>query len=182
MRSKTILISCFIALILVVIYQLYQLGSLKVIREVKPTGGIPQFELEQLNGLPYSNIDLPANEKPIVFMFMDPTCHDCKEMVEKIITHYAEFKNVHFLMVTEADKSQVILFMKEFKISRDHDIQILLDKKEVMYRHFNLFSVPSFVIYDSNLKVVKVIDDKFNLSIVVKYVREAINKSSKKNF
>jgi hypothetical protein len=180
MRPRVILVCCFTLLISLVVYQLYQLGSLEIQKEIKSTstGAVPSFELEQLDGLPYLNIDLPIDQRPIVFMYLDPTCKDCIEMVKKILFHYAEFKNVHLLMVTESDKLQVVSFIEEYKIDDHYDIKILLDKKEVMYRQFKLFSVPSFVVYDSNMELVKVIDDSFNFSIVVKYVREALKKTS----
>lgn len=178
MRSKGVLLLCFSSLLLAVVYQLNQLGSLQLKSAVLATESIPPFEFEMMNGLSFTNLDLPLDNKPIIFMYMDPTCHDCKEMVTKIEKYYTEFKNVHLYMITESDRSQVDIFWQNQGLSKYDNIQALLDKDQVMFKTFQLTSVPSFVIYDADFRLIKIIDDQFNFSIVVKYVRETNKKNS----
>lgn len=178
--KKTLFISAFIILLLLIVSQLYRLASISTHEKAVSAQPVADFEFETMNGEQFTNYDLPEG-KPIVFMYLDPNCEDCENMVKKIVKYYAEFKSVRLYLITEASNEQLGAFWKKYELARFPNIIALFDRKEVMFRTFQLFSVPSFLVFDKHMNIVKVIDGKFNFSIVVKYTREAReSKSSKK--
>lgn len=179
MLSKNIfVIVAFFVLVIINIGQLYQLGKILPTKKAEVADSFSQFRFERLNGSMFSRADIPLNDQPTVLMYMDPTCQDCLEMTQKILRNFKEFENVNLFFVTEADKDQLQKFWLKFELDKFPNIYPLLDRNMIMYNTFQLYSVPAFVIYDSEFRQIKVIDDHFNLSIVLKYVREASKKNN----
>jgi len=177
--KRALFILIFIALISAVVFQSVKLKNLPTKAKIEiDNSEMPFFELETTNGLIFTKYDFPSN-KPVVFMYMDPSCKDCETFINKIKKYYTEFENVQLYMITEADVTQMATFWESNNLAMYSNIQALLDKNEIMFRKFQLFSTPSFVIYNSELERVKVLDENFNFSILIKYVREANKKKSK---
>ena len=111
-------------------------------------------------------------------MYMDPTCEACIDMTNKIFKYYDEFAECQLIMITEADISQANKFSKEFDLTKKPNLSIVLDSGMLMYNHYGLVEYPSFIIYSSDKKHIKTIDEFVTFPLVVKYVREAIAQSS----
>lgn len=180
--NKLIVIFGFILLLTANSFVLINLNSIEVENEspVVITDKIPSFEFLTTDTLAFTNYELDAG-KPIVFMYMDPTCSDCDAMFQKMFRYYSEFDAVHLIMATEADVSQVIKFNKKYKIDTYSNIDVVLDKSAFMFKQYGLVEYPTFVIYDSEQNHIKTLDELVTFSVLVKYVREAVKKSSKQN-
>ena len=177
-RKKFLIVISFSGLILAVLYQFSMLEKMGALENTTIRDSIPAFEFTTVDGTPYTYVDLPLDEQPVIFMYMDPTCDDCEKMIIRIQKYFKEFEKTTFLMITEADTSQMRLFESKYSIKKYPNIILLQDRNQTMFRNFELVSVPSFVVYNAEKKLVKIIGGNFNLSIVVKYVREATKKKS----
>jgi thioredoxin-related protein len=164
-------------------YQIYLLANIEIPQNstIQRFNQSEEYEFETLSGIRFGKTDFPINERPILFMYFDPSCDDCHIMVEKIKKHYSEFENIYVYLITEAQAEQGNSFADRMNLSKYRNLRILLDKKQIMYRKFGLISTPSFVVFNPEFQEVKIIDGNFNFSIVVKYVREAIKESSRSN-
>jgi hypothetical protein len=97
-------------------------------------------------------------------------------MTNKIFKYYDEFVECQLIIITEAEISQAIKFSEEFELNNNPNISLVLDSKLFMYKHYGLVEYPSFIIYSSDKKHIRTIDEFITFPLVVKYVREAIAK------
>lgn len=178
MEGKRGLISIsFIALLCACFFQLQRLQRLKLVKEQVSNYDfttIPSFEFSTLKGQSFTNFDLPDDGKAIIFMYLDPDCEECISMIKKINRYYSEFENTHLYLISETSDDKLEAFSSRFELVKHPNINLLLDNNQVCYKRFKLISTPSFIVCNSKQNVVKVIDEEFNFSIVIKYVREAI--------
>jgi len=176
-QKRIFLVFSFSAIVIAIAFQLLQLSKLDIEKAELPLiNRMPKFEFTNLQDQPFTNIDLPHNQ-PIVFMYLDPSCDECDQMVKKIIKHFDEFEKVNLIMVSEADKSLILSFSEKYALETYDNINVLIDHQELMYKEFNLIEYPSFVVYDANLNHLQTVDQYVTLSIVVKYVRKALKKT-----
>lgn len=131
-------------------------------------------KFETLSGSAF-NEKVLINNRPTLIMFFDPDCHDCDIMTKRILKYYSEFSSLNILMISEAEIANVNEFVKNYNLSKFSNITILLDREEIMYKDYGINSVPSFVLYNSDLKLEQIITEPFDFITLVLHVRKANN-------
>lgn len=183
MRSTTLTLATPILLLsILIVFQFIKFSFLEIETniEIKDNRHVLSKFYTQ-SGQPFNEEDIDIN-RPTLVMFFDPDCADCNNMMRKILKYYSEFDSLNLLLITEADISRLKQFIKKHEIKGLSNMTFLFDNNEVMYKDYGIVSVPSFVLYDSKLKLEKKIIEPFDFISLVFHVRKEINKKSQKNF
>jgi len=144
----------------------------KIIPEKIELSELPKFEFENTKGGTYSYWDIET-EKPVLIIHFSPKCDMCDMEAKIIFNYYTEFQNSEILMVSKSKTSSIKAFAKKHHLESFPNIQFLKYKKDQFEEVFGTKKVPSILIFDTRLKLLKKIEEGVSVKTLVKYTRAA---------
>lgn len=165
---KILVAASYTGLLVAIVFQLNRLSNSatqKTQESVVDSNG-DEFVFRDIEDQYFSEKNF-HKEQPKVMMLFDPTCDACEEMMERIQKHYIEFQDVHLILVTESDKEVTQKFITKFKLQDYENISVVFDRKNSLYEKFDLSEYPSFVVFDNDLNLIKVVDEYATLPILI---------------
>lgn len=169
-----------VSFLMVICFIYIQLASIPVDSIEKASKGQSFTDKDRflnLDGTPFNETHDLTVGLPRVYMYFDPSCSACVSMVKMILKNYIEFEMIDFVLVSESSMEELIIFSNSHSLGDYTNIIVVQDSMRKFANQFGLIETPSFVIYDSSMVLVKILDQYVTFSIVVRYVREAVNSS-----
>jgi peroxiredoxin len=133
---------------------------------------LPEFEFENSKGGNYSYWDIET-DKSVLIIHFSPKCDMCDMEAKIIFNYYTEFQNSEILMISKSNISSIKEFAKKHQLESFHNIQFLKYKEDQFYKIFGIQKVPSILIFDTHLKLLKKIEEGVTVKTLVKYTRAA---------
>lgn len=93
---------------------------------------------------------------PVLITFFHPECDHCKYEISSLLSSVLIDSHVSILLVSYADKSEIISFMRQFDIDDTSNLHILHDPDFRMSDLFRADGMPSNYIYNDSLQLVKI--------------------------
>lgn len=111
----------------------------------------PDFKITDINGNDASLSDFFG--KPVVLNFWASWCSPCKSEMPHFQKAFIENPDVNFVMVNAAYKDTESA-VKSFLESGGYTFPVLLDKRGIAFREYNVSSFPTTYFIDKNGKIV----------------------------
>ncbi len=115
---------------------------------------IPEFNLLQLDGSNFSNLDLLLN-KSTVFIYLDSECEYCQEETQSISDNLNDFSNVQLIFISKEPINKIQQFSEQYNLNNKQNITFLYDNLDAFSIRFDANSIPYILIYDKNQKLIK---------------------------
>lgn len=156
MQKKYSLIIIIIALVSTVTYLGYNILTKakqknKIAKQIQT---IPEFELQTLDSIPFTNANLKLNVNTI-FIYFNSECDFCQHEAKSISDNLNEFKTVQFVFISIEDIDIIKQFSIKYKLNNKPNITFLYDNSSAFTTQFGAQSIPYILIYDSNQKLIK---------------------------
>tara|TARA_R110001583_G_C5666833_1_gene410283 strand:- start:4672 stop:5220 length:549 start_codon:yes stop_codon:yes gene_type:complete len=133
---------------------------------------MPLFEFTTLEGAIFSKYNLTENKATIIVYF-DPDCSLC----QKSGTVFSKFKTLHknsnVLFVSPSSIKRIKKYQEQFNLETISNITFLQCKEDAFYNTFKELSTPTYLIYNKNQKIIKIINDDVPVKIILRYIKAA---------
>lgn len=139
--------------------------------QLKPAKSIPDFTFYDLNGQPFTQKQIKKNNK-ILFLFFDATCTHCQYEMQLIGSHYQDFKNTGFYIVSMDRKPQIQKFMSNYgkQLTGKKNVTVLVDVNRQFIQKFLPSQFPALYIYGANHQLLKYWDTPINIDQVLSVI------------
>ena len=139
-----------------------------VFAQLKPAAIIPDFTLYTMNDQVFTQKQLKKDSK-ILFLFFDATCPHCQYETQLISSHYKEFKNTAFYLVSMDKKSQIQKFVHTYgkALENKNNVTLLADANRQFIERFTPSQFPALYIYNKERKLLKYWDTPVSIDQVL---------------
>lgn len=104
---------------------------------------LPHFYIMRTNLTYIGEKDL-KKDVPVLFMYFSPTCDDCEEMTNTILSHIQELKDIPIVMVTNESISAIKEFVRKHEINQYENIIVGTEGNTLLFPR-NYFSLEDFL-------------------------------------
>ncbi len=172
----TIIVSLFLTLFFVFQKGLETKVKYSTKTEKKNGGNIskkmPLFEFTTLKGKVFSKYNLAENKATIIVYF-DPECNLCKKSGIVFSKFEKIHKNSNVLFVTSSSINKIKKYREDYNLKNVKNISFLQCKEEVFYDTFKELKTPTYLIYNIDKKLIKIINDDVPIKIILRYIKAA---------
>ncbi|MEX8548660.1 MAG: peroxiredoxin family protein [Mucilaginibacter sp.] len=139
--------------------------------QLKPAAIIPDFTLYTMNGQVFTQKQLKSNSK-ILFLFFDATCPHCQYETQLISSHYKEFKNTVFYLVSMDKKPQIQKFVHTYgkDLEGKANVTLLADANRQFIERFTPSQFPALYIYNKDKKLLKYWDTPVGIDQIMNVI------------
>lgn len=117
--------------------------------EQKKRQSLPDFKFEGLQGGVLQRGDLPA-EQPVTILYFDPDCSHCQTTVESIVAELDGFAGNTLVMISSADRSQVIPYLGDKGLLDRKGVVVGLCTPQQFLDTFGTTQTPTTLFYASD--------------------------------
>ena len=110
--------------------------------------------------------------QPILLLFMHPECDFCHEEIKQIKDRQNDLGSVSILLITTAQKKQVIDFYSYHQLNQFNNIQLLIDEDYKISNYFDVKVIPTMFIYDKNKKLIFTHKGEIKIEAFIRYFTE----------
>ncbi|WP_445908814.1 peroxiredoxin family protein [Yeosuana sp.] len=173
MRKKKTLILIFITIVSLLSYLGYNIiTKAKQKREIaKQIQTIPEFELQTLDNITFTNTSLKTNTFTI-FIYFNSECDFCQYEAESISQNIDKFNNVQFVFVSTEDITAIKQFSEKYNLINQSNITVLYDNSFHFTTQFNAQSIPYVLIYNQNNELIKKHNGQLNANGILRVLNE----------
>ena len=138
-----------------------------------PAATIPNFEFETNNKTLFVNKHLPSGKK-IFFVFFDTECGHCQEAITYLDAHLQAFEKAAIFLISVDMPFKVKPFLDKYggKLTRNKNVTVLRDYKNIFITTFKPRKYPSMFLYSSAQKLVYYSDEPKDLPMFLLQVKE----------
>lgn len=170
MKKKKILIVIIVSLIAYLSYNIITKAKEK--NEIaKKIQTIPNFELQTLDSISFTNSNLKPNLSNI-FIYFNSDCDFCHHEAKSVSQNLNKFKKVQFIFVSFEETEAIKKFSELYKLDNQENIIFLEDKKGVFSTTFNANSIPYILIYDKNNNLIKKHKGQLNANGILRVLNQ----------
>lgn len=132
------------------------------------TSKLPSFTFMTLSELPFNSLDI--NEGPVLIVHFHPECEHCQYEISEILKSVIpeSFKTV--LLVSSANPDSIRRFLFRMNISDFPSVITLADTSYSFEATFGSSPIPTSYIYNSKLKMIKVLHGEVKTETILKYL------------
>ncbi len=134
-----------------------------------PGSALPAFTYCDLDGGHYSSADVGGG--PLLIVHFDPDCEHCEYEIEGLFGSRESLKGCKVLLVTGADTASARSFVRRHGLLDYHSFVVLLDTAYQFDSQFGTGLIPANFIYDSDLRLVKLLEGEYKTETILKYLR-----------
>jgi thiol-disulfide isomerase/thioredoxin len=139
------------------------------------TATLPGFRIGRTDKTYFSNQNL-AKGKPVLLVYFQPDCDDCRKFTKALLKQAVDFKQVQIVMVTNTGLSQLIAFEKEFKLRGYKNIVVGTEGYTmVLQRALNVQSFPYAAAYNRKRKLIKIFSESKDPSLLLNQIKMTFN-------
>lgn len=148
---KILAITIPILLIGVMIY--FFINFQKKKNRVEALKDIPAFTLKTIEGQSFKMEDL-SNNKNKILVYFSPECHFCKAEAEELSQIYTKYPKIQWVFIASEPIAEIKKFAENYKLDKQDNIHWCHDEMAKLYTKFEMNSVPYFLVYDKENKLV----------------------------
>jgi|GEM_PF-6721195 hypothetical protein len=154
MNTKKVLLALSVAIVLIAVSVYYAVWVGQAAQDFQARVELPAFSFTQINGRPFTRDSL-APAQPVVIMLFDPDCEHCQEELAWMQTTMPAFSSTHFLLVTPADRTVVIPFVRNKGLDVWPHARVLFTEPDDFLQAFGTLKMPSLYCYDRHHRLKK---------------------------
>jgi thiol-disulfide isomerase/thioredoxin len=158
----------FLTITFIVIEIGNKLNKGKIIKE--HISKLPEFSFTTLQNTSFNSSSI--TQGPVLIIRYHPECEHCQYEISELIKSKILASGIKILLISDADKNEIIKFLDESHINDIPEMIPLLDTASVFSDVFGRDIVPSNYIYDQELKLVKVFNGEVKIETILKYLAE----------
>ncbi|HFK5586162.1 TPA: peroxiredoxin family protein [Elizabethkingia anophelis] len=113
---------------------------------------IPSFAVTDVNGKTITQNNLSSGNK--ILIYFSPSCYFCQAEAEELSKINSKHLNIQWLFIASEPLDEIGVFAKQYNLNDKENILWARDEKAKVYQTFGMTSVPYFLAYDSNNKLV----------------------------
>jgi len=113
---------------------------------------IPSFSVKDIDGKSVTNHNLPEGNK--ILVYFDPECEYCQAEMQELSQINNKYKDYHWIMFTDKPLNEIKSFAQKYHLENAENIQWCNDPKSEVYIKFAMTSIPYFLGYNSENKLV----------------------------
>ena len=129
---------------------------------------LPAFAFKSLNGTLFSSTTIKSG--PVLLIYFHPECEHCQYELSEIFNSSLIKSGIWILMITPADISSVLKFKKEYGIRDSSKIITLIDENLGFADLFGKASIPTNIVYNKELKLVRMYKGEVRPEIIMKLI------------
>ena len=149
LKIFAILVSVF--MIGVIVYLFFTLQEKKT--KIKRLENIPAFTLKTIKGDFFTSQNLKSKNRKVIVYF-SPDCHFCQAEAEELSKVHKNYENTEWIWIASEPLEQIKVFAEKYKLDNYQNIHWCYDNKANFYRSFQMKSVPYFLVYDENNRLI----------------------------
>jgi len=153
-KNKSLKVFAILIPVLLIGVMLYFFNSFKTKKATADKlKAIPAFSLKTIKGEIFTTETLTKNRYKILVYF-SPNCHYCEEEAEELSKIYTKYPDVQWIWIASEPIEQIKTFAEKYQLDREENIHWCQDEMARLYQKFAMSSVPFFLAYDKNNKLV----------------------------
>lgn len=121
--------------------------------KVEALKNIPAFTLKTIDNKTFSPEDLAENRNKILVYF-SPECHFCQAETEELSEIYTKYPNIQWVFIASEPIDEIKKFAEKYHLDKQENIHWCHDELAKLYTKFEMNSVPYFLAYDKDNKLV----------------------------
>lgn len=152
-RNRTLKILAIIvpvSLIGVMIYLFISFQNKK--EKVDGLKKIPAFTVSDVNGKIITQDNLSKGNR--VLVYFSPACHFCQAEAEELSKINSQYPDIQWLFIASESLEEIKSFAAQYNLDNKENILWARDEQAKVYQTFGMNSVPCFLAYDSNDKLI----------------------------
>lgn len=128
---------------------------------------IPKFSFLNINGEDFTNSNL-KKYTPVIFIYFNTDCDYCNEEAKMLSQNIKKFRDVQIIFVSFENPNRIKKFAQQYKLNNYDNIHFLHDSKVTFASTFDVNSLPCFVLYDKNQKLIEKIKGQTKPEFLIK--------------
>lgn len=120
---------------------------------IKVLENIPEINLKTIDG----NLLTPENLKNAtkVIVYFSPDCHFCQAEAGELYENIKKYNDIQWVWVASEPANEIKKFAEKYHLDKNENIHWCYDENASFYRKYQMKSVPYFLVYDKNNKLIK---------------------------
>lgn len=114
----------------------------------------------------YTKENLPK-KKPVLIMLFSPDCSHCQHTAEEMVKYKEELKDIHIVMATMHNISQMNAFMQQYKLNELDNIVAGRDIYYILQGFYNIHSLPYLGFYDKKGHLIRGFEGSMPVSQII---------------
>ncbi|MDV3712259.1 hypothetical protein CMU40_04770 [Elizabethkingia anophelis] len=152
-RNKTLKILAIAIPIILISLMVYLFINFKKKKEkIESLNQIPSFTVTDVNKNIITQDRLLKGNK--VLVYFSPSCHFCQVEAEELSKVNSKYPNIQWLFIASESLDEIKTFAKQYNLNDKENILWARDYQAKVYQAFGMSSIPYFLAYDSNNKLV----------------------------
>ncbi len=139
--------------------------------EIQANNNMPSFIFFETDNSKFSFNELEIN-KPTIIIHFNTTCEHCQAFANQLYSYSKRLDQTQILFVSEEDYHQIREFRLKYHLDSLPFVKFLKSKNDNCYNLFKSRSIPSFLFYNKNKKLIKKIEGEVKVESFVKYANK----------
>jgi thioredoxin-related protein len=174
-KLQLLFIALFTATLGFLVYQFVNTYKTKEARN-KKVKILSEFTLSTLDGVNFTNGDMPSNGYK-VFVFFNSECHYCQEEAAQLFEHKnLVLDNTFFYWISSEPYEKIRTFEKQHSLNQIENCKLLYDENAKVSTFLGVSSIPQFLVYDVNNKLLKNHKGAWRIDKLLEYLENEIKK------
>jgi thiol-disulfide isomerase/thioredoxin len=154
MKNKNLkILAILIPVLLIGVMVYFFISFQKKKAKVEVLQNIPAFSLKTIDGKTFSTENLAKNRNKVLVYF-SPECHFCQAEAEELSKIYTKYPKIQWVFVASEPLEEIKKFAANYHLDKVENIHWCKDDKAKLYQSFEMNSVPYFLAYDKDNKLV----------------------------
>lgn len=131
---------------------------------------IPEFSFQDINGVLFDNRNLKKNTATI-FIYFNTECEFCNTETQIIKENIEKFKNIQLIFISFEKPEKIKKFAQTYQLLNHNNIYYIHDKDISFAKTFDVTSLPTIVIYNSQKQLIEKINGQVKIDYILKKIK-----------
>ena len=163
-------ISAFVFIKAIDISKKQEIASSEPASKAANNNNLPLFEFLQKDGNVFSKYDLDP-ERGTIIVFFDPDCGLCAKSGSFFKTFAGIHEQSQVLFTSAASWDKMDKYSREHKLQEVKNVTFLQSDLNQFISLFKEVGTPTYFIYDTHQKLVKIINDDIPTTTLLRYIK-----------
>ncbi|ASW73120.1 hypothetical protein IQ37_13770 [Chryseobacterium piperi] len=115
---------------------------------------VPTFHLQTIDGNSFTQYNL-ANDQVKIIVYFSPSCHFCQAEAEELSKNNHDYQNIQWIWIASEPLEDIKQFAQKYNMDKEPNIHWCHDEMARLYQKLGMNSVPYFLVYDKNNRLIK---------------------------
>jgi peroxiredoxin len=149
---KTLAITIPVLFIGIIVYLFLNFQKRK--GKIEALKNIPSFQLICIDGNSFTQQDL-ASDQTKVIVYFSPGCHFCQAEAGELSKSHHNYQNIQWIWIASEPLEEIRQFAKKYNLDTTPYIYWCHDEVATLYQKLGMNSVPYFLVYDKDNRLIK---------------------------